>query len=117
MSIQVYGIPNCGTCKKAIQWLQQNGIDYEFIDLKQHPPNREMLESWVKSLGSSPMRNTSSQSYRDLSPDRKNWTNEQWIEAFTNNVMLIKRPLIVRGGVAVIVGFRDKDDVLRQKLG
>ncbi|TAD94208.1 MAG: arsenate reductase, partial [Oscillatoriales cyanobacterium] len=24
MSIQVYGIPNCGTCKKAFKWLEDS---------------------------------------------------------------------------------------------
>ncbi|HBC43083.1 MAG TPA: arsenate reductase, partial [Pseudanabaena sp.] len=26
MSIQVYGIPSCGTCKKAIAWLENQSI-------------------------------------------------------------------------------------------
>ncbi len=26
-SVKVYGIPNCGTCKKAIQWLEKEGIE------------------------------------------------------------------------------------------
>jgi arsenate reductase len=34
MSIQVYGIPNCGTCKKAFKWLEDNGVEYEFINTK-----------------------------------------------------------------------------------
>ncbi len=31
--------------------------------------------------------------------------------------MLLKRPLFVKNGTAVLVGFRDKDDVIREKLG
>ncbi|WP_239651697.1 glutaredoxin domain-containing protein [Neosynechococcus sphagnicola] len=38
MSIQVYGIPNCGTCKKAFTWLNNNGVAYEFINTQEHPP-------------------------------------------------------------------------------
>ena len=55
MSIQIYGIPNCGTCKKAFKWLQENGIDYEFINTKETPPTREMVQNWVTSLGSAAM--------------------------------------------------------------
>ncbi|MGL6339052.1 MAG: arsenate reductase family protein, partial [Waterburya sp.] len=43
MSIQVYGIPNCGTCKKAIKWLQDNNVDYQFINTKDNPPNTAMI--------------------------------------------------------------------------
>jgi arsenate reductase (glutaredoxin) len=115
MSIQVYGIPNCGTCKKAFQWLQSNGIKYEFIDTKENPPNHQMIEGWVKSLGSQPMRNTSGQSYRALGDQKKNWKDEQWMEAFAEDAMLLKRPLFVKDGMAVMVGF--KEDVIREKLG
>jgi integrase len=38
--------------------------------------------------------------------------NEQWIEAFAQDAMLIKRPLMVKDGTAVLVGFRTKEDDL-----
>jgi arsenate reductase (glutaredoxin) len=115
MSIKVYGIPSCGSCKKAFQWLKNHGIEYEFIDTKENPPTREMIQSWVKSLGSSPMRNTSGQLYRALGDEKKTWTDEQWIEAFAKDAMLLKRPLFVKDGTAVLVGF--KDEAIREKLG
>jgi arsenate reductase (glutaredoxin) len=115
MSIQVYGIPNCGTCKKALTWLQNNNIDYQFINTKETPPTREQIQNWVKSLGFTPLRNTSGQSYRILEDDLKTWTDEQWIEAFANDAMLLKRPLFVKDGTAVLVGFRDEERV-REKL-
>ncbi|WP_042341821.1 Spx/MgsR family RNA polymerase-binding regulatory protein [Calothrix sp. PCC 7507] len=117
MSIQVYGIPNCGTCKKALKWLQDNNVDYDFINTKENPPNSEIVQNWVKSLGNLPMRNTSGQSYRALAEDKKTWSDEQWIEAFANDAMLLKRPLFVKHGTAVLVGFKDKEEVIREKLG
>lgn len=117
MSIQVYGIPNCGTCKKALKWLQENGVDYEFINTKDHPPSREMIQAWVKSLGSQPMRNTSGQSYRSLGDEKKTWTDQEWIEAFTKDAMLLKRPVFVKDKTAVLVGFKEQDEVIRQQLG
>ena len=117
MSIQVYGIPNCGTCKKAFTWLEDNAVAYEFINTKQKPPTREMIQPWVEALGSKPMRNTSGQSYRALGDKKQDWTDEQWIEAFAQDAMLLKRPLFVKDGTAVLVGFRAKEDVIREKLG
>ncbi len=117
MSLQIYGIPNCGTCKKAFKWLEDNGVGYEFINTKENPPSQEMIQSWVDSLGSKPMRNTSGQSYRSLSDEKQTWTDEQWIEAFSKDAMLLKRPLFVKDETAVLVGFRDKEEVIREKLG
>ena len=116
MLIQVYGIPNCGTCKKAFTWLNNNGVEYEFVDTKEQPPSQAMIQAWVEVLGSKPMRNTSGQSYRSLGAEKENWTEDQWAEAFAQDAMLLKRPLFVKDGTAVLVGFRDKDEVIRQKL-
>ena len=115
MSLQVYGIPNCGTCKKAFTWLQDNSIDYEFINTKEMPPTRDMIQNWVKSLGFAPMRNTSGQSYRALGEEKKTWTDQQWIDAIAQDAMLLKRPLFVKDGTAILVGFRD-EKVIRAKL-
>ena len=117
MSIQVYGIPNCGTCKKAIKWLQDNNIDYEFINTKNNPPNKAMISDWVKSLGNKPMRNTSGKSYRALGEDKKIWTDQQWIEAFSKDAMLLKRPLFVKDNLAVLVGFRASEAEIKERLG
>lgn len=117
MVIQVYGIPNCGTCKKALTWLDNRAVAYEFIDTKEHPPTQKVIHDWVEALGAKPMRNTSGQSYRALGPQKDDWTDAQWVEAFAGDAMLLKRPLFVKDGTAVLVGFRDAEEVIRQKLG
>jgi arsenate reductase len=117
LSLQVYGIPNCGTCQKALKWLDTNGVTYEFINTKEHPPSREMIREWVKSLTAKAMRNTSGRSYRELGDEKQTWTDEQWIDAFAQDAMLIKRPLMVKDGTAVLVGFRAKEEEIQKKMG
>lgn len=114
MSLQVYGIPTCGTCKKALKWLDDHAIAYTFINTKDHPPTNVEIKDWVSTLGAKPMRNTSGQSYRALGEEKQTWTDEQWIDAFSSDAMLIKRPLFVQDGTAIAVGF--KETVLEQAL-
>lgn len=116
MSLLVYGIPNCGTCKKAIQWLKDNQVNYEFINTKENPPSLDSIENWVKSLGVKSMRNTSGLSYRALGEEKNTWTDEQWIEAFGKDAMLLKRPLFVKDNQAVLVGFRANETVKKELL-
>lgn len=106
-SIQVYGIPTCGTCKKALQWLDAQEISYEFINTKERPPSHAQIASWVQSLGERSMRNTSGQSYRALDETKDSWNETEWVKAFSDDVMLLKRPIFVKDGVAIAVGFRD----------
>ncbi len=112
MTTQVYGIPTCGTCKKAFQWLKANGIDYEPINTKDHPPTQPTIAAWVTQLGSKAMRNTSGHSYRSLGDEKKTWTDAEWIEAFAQDSMLLKRPLFVCDGVAIAVGFAPSEALL-----
>lgn len=65
MTLLVYGIPKCETCKKARQWLKEQKVDYQFINTKENPPDEKTISEWVKSLGNKSMRNTSGMSYRD----------------------------------------------------
>ncbi|MEM7794943.1 MAG: Spx/MgsR family RNA polymerase-binding regulatory protein [Cyanobacteria bacterium P01_C01_bin.118] len=116
MALQVYGIPNCGTCKKALTWLDTNGIAYEFINTKEQPPTREQITEWVSALTARPMRNTSGMSYRALGEEKKTWSDEQWIAAFSEDAMLLKRPLFVKDGTAVLVGFRASEADRQAKL-
>lgn len=115
MTIAVYGIPTCGTCKKALAWLDNNGIDYTFINTKENPPSQAEITAWVKTLGNKPLRNTSGQSYRALGTAKDAWGDAEWIAAFTQDAMLLKRPLFVKNQQAIAVGFRDPEG-LRQQL-
>jgi arsenate reductase (glutaredoxin) len=110
-SILVYGIPTCGTCKKALQWLEAQGISYEFINTKEQPPTTEQIASWVASLGDRPLRNTSGQSYRSLDEIKDTWGEAEWITAFSDDVMLLKRPIFVKDEIAIAVGFRNATEL------
>ncbi|MEL6159612.1 MAG: Spx/MgsR family RNA polymerase-binding regulatory protein [Cyanobacteria bacterium J06627_32] len=117
MSLIVYGIPNCGTCKKAMAWLEENDIAYEFINTKEQPPTKAQIEKWVSALTARPMRNTSGLSYRALGEEKKEWSDAQWTKAFSKDAMLLKRPLFEKDGEAVMVGFRAKEEEKLAKLG
>lgn len=109
--IQVYGIPTCSTCKKALQWLDTQGISYEFINTKEQPPDREQITHWVEKLGDRPLRNTSGQSYRALDEVKNTWQDAEWVAAFSDDVMLLKRPIFVKDGIAIAVGFRNVAEI------
>ena len=117
MSLTVYGIPTCGTCKKALQWLDSRSIAYEFVNTKENPPSSAAIAAWVDTLGNKAMRNTSGQSYRALGDEKQTWDDAAWVNAFSQDAMLLKRPLFVKEGRAVLVGFRAPEGVLEEVLG
>ena len=117
MSFTLYGISTCDSCRKAKKWFAAQGLDYTWVDSRKTPPTEEQITRWVKTLGNKVMRNTSGGAYRALGDEKKTWNDEQWIEAFSNDPMLLKRPLIEEGDTALFTGFRGSDDTIRAKLG
>jgi arsenate reductase (glutaredoxin) len=104
--LSVYGIPSCQTCRKARAWLDERGLSYRWVDLRETPPNRPRVEAWVGALGSAALRNSSGGSYRALGPEKAGWDEAAWIAAFAADPMLIKRPVLEVDGDAVAAGFR-----------
>lgn len=117
MALTVYGIPTCGTCKKALQWLDSRSVTYEFVNTKENSPSAAAIAAWVDTLGNKAMRNTSGHAYRALGDDKQTWGDADWVNAFSQDAMLLKRPLFVKDGRAVLVGFRAAEAVLAEVLG
>jgi arsenate reductase len=44
--MKVYGITNCNTVKKALDWLKANKVDYDFQDFKKLGVSTEKLQEW-----------------------------------------------------------------------
>ena len=43
--------PKCSTCAKARAWLDANGVEYEYRDIKLNNPKPEELEKWYRESG------------------------------------------------------------------
>jgi len=114
--LEMYGIPTCGTVRKARAWLADHGVAYRWIDLRESPPDRATVDRWIAAFGAKALRNTSGGAYRALGPEKDGWDDDRWAEAFAADPMLIKRPVLVRDGAPVLVGFRASDDELARRL-
>jgi len=110
MSLTFYWYPKCGTCKKAKNWLDNNGIDYTSVHIVEETPAKdELLEMIEKSeLPAKKFFNTSGKKYRELNMKEKikDATTEEIAEILASDGMLIKRPILT-DGEKVTVGFKE----------
>ena len=51
MSLDLYGIRNCDTMKKARTWLEANAVAYSFHDYKAEGADAALLAAWCAALG------------------------------------------------------------------
>jgi arsenate reductase (glutaredoxin) len=106
--LDFYQYPNCSTCRAARKWLDTNRVAYRSIDITEHPPSVATLRKIMKLAGLELRKlfNTSGQSYRGGGwKDKLAQTSEaDALAALAADGMLIKRPILVGDGVA-LVGF------------
>ena len=101
----------CSTCQKARKWLDENGVSYEWRDIKGQNPTAEELAVWQEKSGL-PMKkffNTSGMLYREMNlKDRlKNMSDEEMLQLLATDGMLVKRPILVDGD-KVLLGFKEE---------
>ena len=102
----------CTTCKKALAWLEEQGIAYDLRDIKEENPSAEELELWWKMSGL-PLKkffNTSGLQYKSLNLKDKlpGMSEEEQIALLASEGMLVKRPLLVTDDY-VLTGFRQAE--------
>ena len=111
--MKVYGIPNCHTIKKAVDWLKNNEAGYEFHDYKKQGITKEKLKEWSKDVGWEKLVNKKGTTWRTLTPgqQQKITSEKAAIELMIEKPSVIKRPVIEAEG-KLIVGF-DEEEYLR----
>ena len=104
---QVYGIPNCDTVKKAVTWLSDNKIGFEFNDYKKKGITVMKLKLWCKQVGWEALLNKKGTTWKKIDPAvQATITNEKAaIALLTENTSMIKRPLVEKGDTVVALGF------------
>lgn len=103
----IYGIPNCDTVKKALTWLNDHKISYEFHDYKKAGITAARLKSWSSQVGWESFLNKKSTTWRGLdAATQASITNEKAaIKLLVEHTSGIKRPVIEKDGSVVAIGF------------
>lgn len=96
---EIWGIKNCQSVKKALLFLDEKGIAYEFIDYKKNPPSLELLQEWVERKGMEVVLNKKGTTYKLLNLKDRNLSDEELLKIMQENPTLIKRPILIDEGI------------------
>ncbi|EAH4571664.1 Spx/MgsR family RNA polymerase-binding regulatory protein [Campylobacter sp. LMG 7929] len=95
--LKFYGIKNCNSVKKAMDYLNSKQIEFEFLDIKKL--DEETLDFWLSKRSVLELVNTAGMSARKLGLNKEKLQNlnQDEIKAMIlESPTLIKRPLIVK---------------------
>lgn len=106
MRVQLYGIPNCETVKKARAWLEKNRIDVDFHDFKKEGLVPVKVKAWLKHVDWAQLVNRSGMTWRKLDEDTKAsvTTAAAATRLMCAQPSVVKRP-VIEYGAKLLVGF------------
>lgn len=109
-TLTVFHYPACSTCKKALQWLDAHAVPHARVHIVDAPPSIAQLREALRltALPIAKLFNTSGVSYRegDFKSRLPTMTEDQALAALAADGKLIKRPLVLGDGFA-LVGFQE----------
>lgn len=109
--MQLFGIPNCNTVKKARTWLEAHNIAYTFHDFKKEPPTQALLENWLAQQPWESLVNRAGITWRNLTDAEKTAVkdNVSAINLMIVKPSVIKRPVLVQDHKILSLGFSESN--------
>jgi arsenate reductase (glutaredoxin) len=104
--------PTCTTCRKAKEFLETLGADFELRSLDADPLSEAELEALIGTRDYRQFLNPRNELYREKNMKEKPPTRVQAIRLMAKNPNLIRRPVVVHDG-QVVLGF---DEAAFKKL-
>ena len=109
--MKLYQYPNCSTCRKAVKYLNDKGVEFSSINIVDHPPSKAELQAMLASYNGEIRKlfNTSGLVYRELNlkDSLPSMSANSAIDLLSTNGKLIKRPFLLNQNGQGVVGFKD----------
>ena len=107
--VEVYGLPYCTTCQKAVKYLQERGVAIrEFRDVKTQPLSRAEVEDLARKVGGAEkLFSKRAMKYRKMGLHEQTLSEDDLLRHMAEEYTFITRPVIVRGERAT-AGFSAK---------
>jgi len=106
--IDLYGIKNCDSVKKAIKFFKAHNIAFELHDFKEQSVGPKEISSWLQQVPMKTLFNTRSTTFRNLNLKELQLDEEEQKKWLFKENLLLKRPIIDYNGT-IIVGFDEEN--------
>ena len=96
MKATIYHNPNCGTSRKTLEILREEGADVNIVEYLKQPPSRDELRRLYAAAGMSPREGLRAKEplATELGLAGESVDDEAILEAMAANPILIERPLV-----------------------
>ncbi len=102
--IVIYHNPRCSKSREALAILKQNRAQLRVIEYLKSPPDANALKGLLKKLGLRPrdVIREGEEEFCSLRLDDPNKSDDDLLAAIVAHPILLQRPIVVRGGRAIV---------------
>ncbi|KMQ68843.1 arsenate reductase [Chryseobacterium sp. FH2] len=103
MLVKVLHNGNCSKSNAVLEYLDENGVAFEIINIIEDPLSILELKTVLKKLNQSVfhiIRKTEKLYLEKFA--NKNYSEEEWLKILSENPSLIQRPILIKGSVAML---------------
>ncbi|WP_345765961.1 MULTISPECIES: ArsC/Spx/MgsR family protein [Chryseobacterium] len=103
MIVKVLHNGNCSKSNAVLEYLDENGVPFEIINILEDPLTELEIRTVLKKLNQSVFHiiRKNEKLYVEKFAG-KNLSEEEWIKILAENPSLIQRPIIIKGSVAML---------------
>ena len=96
MKARIYHNPMCGTSRKTLEILRDNGFDVFIQEYMKSPPTRDELKRLYDRVGISPREGLRAKEplAEELGLNRPDVTDDEVLDAMVRHPILINRPIV-----------------------
>jgi arsenate reductase (glutaredoxin) len=103
MLVKVLHNGNCSKSNAVLEYLDENGVPFEIINIVDDPLSILEIKTVLKKLNQSVfhiIRKTEKLYMEKFAA--KNYSEDEWITILSENPSLIQRPILIKGSVAML---------------
>lgn len=111
MSLTLYGIPNCDSCRAARKWLDAQGHRYTFHDVRADGLKKGQVAGWLQRDADLPLVNRRSRTWKELDAATRAQADAGAAAVaglLAAHPLLLKRPLL-ESPTVLACGFKAPD--------
>ena len=100
----IFHNPRCSKSRQALGLLQEQGIEPEVVEYLKTPLSTQTLQNLCQKLGVNvvDMMRTKEREFKELGLGDRGVTDNELLQAMTQNPILLERPIVVCDDKAVI---------------
>jgi arsenate reductase (glutaredoxin) len=107
MDVQIFGVKNDATVRKALRFFKERRIGVHFVDFKERAPSKGELQRFFQRFGEDAVIDRDSKRFQALGLQAAHYGPERWMEIASEEPLILCMPL-VRHGKDLTVGLAEE---------